>query len=109
MLIFLLKIKKSTKINWKRIHQSAIKENLMGNRKIVVALGGNAILSSDPSAKAQQEALVETAKHLVKLIKNGLGSLSSPEHSPTNQELPILFPDLATKTADHHNSSKKYT
>jgi len=43
----------------------------MGNRKIVVALGGNAILSSDPSAKAQQEALVETAKHLVKLIKNG--------------------------------------
>ena len=43
----------------------------MANRKIVVALGGNAILSSDPSAKAQQEALVETAKHLVKLIKNG--------------------------------------
>ena len=29
------------------------------------------ILSSDPSAQAQQEALVETAKHLVKLIKNG--------------------------------------
>ncbi len=43
----------------------------MANRKIVVALGGNAILSSDPSAKAQQEALVETAKHLVQLIKNG--------------------------------------
>ncbi len=41
----------------------------MSNRKIVVALGGNAILSSDPSAKAQQEALMETAKHLVKLIK----------------------------------------
>lgn len=43
----------------------------MSNRKIVVALGGNAILSSDPSAKAQKAALVETAKHLVKLIKNG--------------------------------------
>lgn len=43
----------------------------MTKRKIVVALGGNAILSSDPSAKAQQEALVETASHLVKLIKNG--------------------------------------
>jgi len=42
------------------------------SRKIVVALGGNAILSSDPSAKAQQEALEETAKHLVKLIKNGI-------------------------------------
>ncbi|MHB9781648.1 carbamate kinase [Streptococcus sp. 10F2] len=43
----------------------------MSNRKIVVALGGNAILSSDPSAAAQKAALVETAKHLVKLIKNG--------------------------------------
>lgn len=43
----------------------------MSNKTIVVALGGNAILSSDPSAKAQQEALVQTAAHLVKLIKNG--------------------------------------
>lgn len=43
----------------------------MANRKIVVALGGNAILSSDPSAQAQKAALVQTAKHLVKLIKNG--------------------------------------
>ncbi|BAL70172.1 putative carbamate kinase [Streptococcus mutans LJ23] len=43
----------------------------MANRKIVVALGGNAILSSDPSANAQKAALIQTAKHLVKLIKNG--------------------------------------
>ncbi|HFI0292982.1 TPA: carbamate kinase [Streptococcus suis] len=43
----------------------------MANRKIVVALGGNAILSSDPSAQAQKKALVHTAKHLVQLIKNG--------------------------------------
>ena len=43
----------------------------MTHRKIVVALGGNAILTSDPSAKAQKAALVQTAKHLVKLIKNG--------------------------------------
>ena len=43
----------------------------MTKRKIVVALGGNAILSSDPSASAQKKALVDTAKHLVKLIKNG--------------------------------------
>ena len=42
----------------------------MNHRKIVVALGGNAILTSDPSAKAQKAALVQTAKHLVKLIKN---------------------------------------
>ncbi|TCD53730.1 carbamate kinase [Alloscardovia theropitheci] len=43
----------------------------MSNRKIVVALGGNAILSSDPSAGAQQKALEDTARHLVKLVKNG--------------------------------------
>ncbi|MGF3066031.1 carbamate kinase [Facklamia sp. P12945] len=43
----------------------------MKKRKIVVALGGNAILSSDPSAQAQKDALKETAKHLVKLIQNG--------------------------------------
>jgi carbamate kinase len=43
----------------------------MSRRKIVVALGGNAILSTDPSAQAQQAALVETARHLVKLIQNG--------------------------------------
>lgn len=43
----------------------------MKNRKIVVALGGNAILSSDPSAQAQKNALIQTAKYLVQLIKNG--------------------------------------
>ena len=41
------------------------------SRKIVVALGGNAILSSDASAKAQQEALIQTAKYLVQFIENG--------------------------------------
>ena len=39
------------------------------SRKIVVALGGNAILSSDASAKAQQEALIQTAKYLVQFIE----------------------------------------
>lgn len=38
--------------------------------RIVVALGGNAILSSDASAHAQQEALRMTSKHLVKLIND---------------------------------------
>ena len=37
----------------------------MANRKVVVALGGNAILSTDASAKAQQEALMETANSLL--------------------------------------------
>lgn len=43
----------------------------MTKQKIVVALGGNAILSTDASAKAQQEALISTSKSLVKLIKDG--------------------------------------
>ncbi len=41
------------------------------SRKIVIALGGNAILSTDASAQAQQEALVQTAKYLVQFIENG--------------------------------------
>lgn len=43
----------------------------MSQKTIVVALGGNAILSSDASAKAQQAALVQTAEHLVKLVEQG--------------------------------------
>lgn len=41
------------------------------SRKIVVALGGNAILSDDASAAAQQEALKATAKQLVKFVQQG--------------------------------------
>ncbi len=44
---------------------------MMTKRKIVVALGGNAILSNDASAQAQQQALDETAEYLVKFIENG--------------------------------------
>ncbi len=43
----------------------------MLKRKIVVALGGNAILSDSPTAEAQKQALKDTAKQLVKLVKNG--------------------------------------
>lgn len=43
----------------------------MTSKKIVVALGGNAILTDDPSAAGQQAALRETAAHLVKFIENG--------------------------------------
>lgn len=39
--------------------------------KIVVALGGNAILSKDASAQAQMKAVKETAAELVNFIKNG--------------------------------------
>ncbi|MBN7274765.1 carbamate kinase [Ligilactobacillus pobuzihii] len=39
--------------------------------KIVVALGGNAILSKDASAKAQKKAVSQTAKELVNFVRNG--------------------------------------
>lgn len=40
-------------------------------QRIVIALGGNAILTKDPSAQAQMDALVSTAKLIVPLIKAG--------------------------------------
>lgn len=43
----------------------------MTKRRVVVALGGNAILSKDASAEAQQEALRKTAKYLVQFVKQG--------------------------------------
>ncbi|WEV43797.1 carbamate kinase [Lactobacillus sp. ESL0684] len=43
----------------------------MTNSRVVVALGGNAILSTDPTARAQQAAVKKTAKVLVNFIKNG--------------------------------------
>lgn len=42
----------------------------MGKR-IVVALGGNAILTDDPTAQGQQNVLRETAEKLVTLVKQG--------------------------------------
>lgn len=40
-------------------------------KKIVVALGGNAILTDDPTAEGQKLVLKETAKKLVALVKQG--------------------------------------
>lgn len=40
-------------------------------KRIVVALGGNAILTNDPSARAQQEALNRTASYLMDFISKG--------------------------------------
>lgn len=39
-------------------------------RRMVVALGGNAILTDDPTAKAQERALETTAEQLIPLIRN---------------------------------------
>ena len=43
----------------------------MTNQKILVALGGNAILTTDASAAAQQKAVQKTAAALVQFVLNG--------------------------------------
>ncbi|MDA1476861.1 carbamate kinase [Bacillus changyiensis] len=43
----------------------------MKKRKIVVALGGNAIQTGDASAEAQQQALDETANYIAEMIDSG--------------------------------------
>lgn len=50
--------------------------------KIVVALGGNAILTDDPSAEGQFKALQETAAHLVKLVEEGYQLIVSHGNGP---------------------------
>lgn len=50
--------------------------------KMVVALGGNAILSNDASAHAQQQALVQTSAYLVHLIKQGHRLIVSHGNGP---------------------------
>ncbi|WP_125581723.1 carbamate kinase [Levilactobacillus cerevisiae] len=54
----------------------------MTKRKIVVALGGNAILSKDASSEAQQAALRTTAKHLVKFVEQGDDLIISHGNGP---------------------------
>ena len=51
-------------------------------KKMVVALGGNAILSNDASAQAQQQALVQTSAYLVHLIKQGHRLIVSHGNGP---------------------------
>ncbi|KRL48788.1 carbamate kinase [Levilactobacillus spicheri DSM 15429] len=48
----------------------------------MVALGGNAILSKDASAEAQQQALRDTAKYLVQFIKQGDDLIVSHGNGP---------------------------
>ncbi|MFD1124057.1 carbamate kinase [Lentilactobacillus raoultii] len=72
--------------------------------KVVVALGGNAILSKDASAQAQMKAVKETAKELVNFVKNGdqliithgngpqVGNLllqQSADDTPENPAMPL--------------------
>ncbi|ECL5159819.1 carbamate kinase [Listeria monocytogenes] len=72
------------------------------NQKIVVALGGNVILSSDASAEAQQSALEKTAEYLVQFIENGddliishgngpqVGNLMLQQHAGASEKNPAM-------------------
>ncbi|WP_050614385.1 carbamate kinase [Bacillus testis] len=54
----------------------------MEQRKVVIALGGNAIQSGEATAEAQQAALADTANKLVPLIENGLNVLITHGNGP---------------------------
>ncbi|CRK81117.1 carbamate kinase [Neobacillus massiliamazoniensis] len=51
-------------------------------KKVVIALGGNAIQSGDASAVAQQQALETTAKQLVDFIEQGMDIIISHGNGP---------------------------
>ncbi|MEI5992730.1 carbamate kinase [Candidatus Enterococcus mansonii] len=51
-------------------------------KRIVVALGGNAILTTDASANAQKEALIHTAQYLVDFIEAGHELIISHGNGP---------------------------
>ncbi|MEH7108829.1 MULTISPECIES: carbamate kinase [Bacillaceae] len=52
------------------------------SKKVVIALGGNAIQSGDASAKAQQQALETTARQLVDFIEQGIDIIISHGNGP---------------------------
>ncbi|MGT2625232.1 carbamate kinase [Streptococcus thoraltensis] len=54
----------------------------MMSKKILVALGGNAILTDNPTAKGQILALEKTAKQLVKLVEAGCQLIISHGNGP---------------------------
>lgn len=54
----------------------------MKRRKVVIALGGNAIQSGDASAQAQQEALNRTAEQLVDFILNDVDIIIAHGNGP---------------------------
>lgn len=54
-----------------RAFQKYERGNRMKKRKIVIALGGNAILSERASAEAQKRAIKKTASYLMAFIKRG--------------------------------------
>ncbi len=55
---------------------------MMVKKRIVVALGGNAILSTDASAQAQEKALADTAEKLAVLVEQGNDLIISHGNGP---------------------------
>ncbi|MCP1122150.1 carbamate kinase [Bacillus sp. AFS018417] len=68
----------------------------MKRKKIVVALGGNAIQSGDATAQAQQEALERTAEQLVKIMENNVDVVIAHGNGP--QVGNILLQQKAAET-----------
>ncbi|MFJ9305179.1 carbamate kinase [Bacillus toyonensis] len=68
----------------------------MARRKIVVALGGNAIQSRKATAGAQQEALEKTAEQLVKIMENDVDIVIAHGNGP--QVGNILLQQKAAET-----------
>lgn len=54
----------------------------MKKKKVVIALGGNAIQSGDATAAAQQQALETTARQLVDFIEQGIDIIISHGNGP---------------------------
>ncbi|WP_042353941.1 carbamate kinase [Bacillus rubiinfantis] len=54
----------------------------MNKKKVVIALGGNAIQSGDATAAAQQQALETTARQLVDFIEQGIDIIISHGNGP---------------------------
>ncbi len=85
----------------------------MGKR-IVVALGGNAILTDDASAKGQIEALRYSSKRLTELIKQGhqliishgngpqVGNLALQQAAADSKENPALPLDTLVDDSRKH-------
>lgn len=71
----------------------------MKKQRIIVALGGNAILTDDASAKAQQETLKKTAENLVHLIESENELIISHGNGP--QVGNLLLQQLAADTPEN--------
>ncbi len=67
-------------------------------KKIVVALGGNAILTNDPTAIGQQKTLAETAQSLAALVEKGYKLLITHGNGPQVGNLLLQQKAGATQT-----------